>query len=297
MALFDQIVAGLEGTGQLASAILPYTESGQQIDYLKDLTGELSTQASQLGQQAAQASAFTPFTVKTATGAQADVGAGGGFTQNLSNVEQALQRGMFGQAQGLVGEGTASAADIFSQLQAAQAGEAERARLGLEQRLAAQGRLGVGTAMYGGTPEQLALEKALQERTAANWLQAQQLAPTIAGQQLSNVGTALQNAYVPQSQNLAALQIASPFSQIAQAGRQGQSEALYKSGITGLETQAAGAGAVAGLEGQRVRALADSLSGLFQSETEYDPVSKTFKVGESVLSKILGLFGEEDNGN
>ena len=292
MALFDQIVAGLEGTGQLASAILPYTESGQQIDYLKDLTGELSTQASQLGQQAAAATAFTPFTVKTATGAQADVGAGGGFTQNLSNVEQALQGGMFGQAQGLVGEGTASAADLFSQLQAAQAGEAERARLGLEQRLAAQGRLGVGTAMYGGTPEQLALEKALQERTAANWLQAQQLAPTIAGQQLSNVGTALQNAYVPQSQNLAALQIASPFSQIAQAGRQGQSEALYKSGITGLETQAAGAGAVAGLEGQRVRALADSLSGLFQSSTEYDPISGKFVVGKSDFSRLLGeLFG------
>ena len=292
MALFNQIVAGLEGTGQLASAILPYTESGQQIDYLKDLTGELSTQASQLGQQAAAATAFTPFTVKTATGAQADVGAGGGFTQNLSNVEQALQGGMFGQAQGLVGEGTASAADIFSQLQAAQAGEAERARLGLEQRLAAQGRLGVGTAMYGGTPEQLALEKALQERTAANWLQAQQLAPTIAGQQLSNVGTALQNAYVPQSQNLAALQIASPFSQIAQAGRQGQSEALYKSGITGLETQAAGAGAVAGLEGQRVRALADSLSGLFQSSTEYDPTTGKFVVGQSDLSRLIGeLFG------
>ena len=35
--------------------------------------------------------------------------------------------------------------------------EEERQRLEMEQRMAAQGRLGVRTAQFGGTPEQLAL--------------------------------------------------------------------------------------------------------------------------------------------
>lgn len=286
----NQISGLLSGAGQLGAAVLPYQQSGEQIDYLKNLTSQAATQAPLIGQQAADAAQFTPFTVKSATGGTTSVGAGGGYTQTLGTQEKAIQDAMFQQAQGLAGQQTASASDIFNQLQAAQKGEAERARLELENRLAAQGRLGVGTSMYGGTPEQLAMEKALAERTSQNYLSAQQLAPQLAGQQLTNVGTALGTAYAPQSQATAALQAASPFSQISQAAAQGQSEALYKGGIAGLESQIGGAGAVATLEGQRVRSLADALSGLFSSPTEYNAETGTFVTGQSDLDRILGLF-------
>ncbi|BCV04095.1 MAG: hypothetical protein CM15mV79_300 [uncultured marine virus] len=53
---------------------------------------------------------------------------------------------------------------IFERIRAVQAPEEERRRLELEERLASQGRLGVSTNLYGGTPEQLALAKPSQKR-------------------------------------------------------------------------------------------------------------------------------------
>ena len=290
MATLEQLGGLLSGAGQLGAAYYPYEASGEQIDYLKDLTSQAATQAPLIGQQAAEAAQFTPFTVKTASGGQTAVGAGGGYEQTLGANEQALQNALMQQAQGLAGQTTPTAQSLFANMQTAQQGATDRARLELENRLAAQGRLGVGTAMYGGTPEQLALEKALQEQTSQNFLSAQQLAPQLAGQQLSNIGTALGTSYIPQQQQLTALGAASPFAQISQAASQGQSEALYKGGIAGLESQIGGAGTVSSLEGQRVNALADALSGLFASQTEYDPSTGTYKSAPSDLERILGLF-------
>lgn len=288
--ILEQISGALSGAGQLGAAVMPYQQSGEQIDYLKQLTQQASTQAPLIGQQAAEAAKFTPFTVKTATGGQTELGAGGGYTQTLGTQEQAIQNALMGQAQSLAGQATPTASSLFADMQAAQQGATARARLELENRLAAQGRLGVGTSMYGGTPEELALEKALQEQTSQNFLSAQQMAPQLAGAQLSNIGTALGTAYAPQQQQFAALGAASPFSQISQAAAQGQSEALYKGGIAGLESMIGGGGAVASLEGQRVNALADALSGLFSSPTEYNADTGTFVTGQSDLERILGLF-------
>ena len=67
-------------------------------------------------------------------------------------------------------------ADIFGRLEAAQAPERERARLQLEERLFGQGRGGVRTSMFGGTPEQLALNKAIEEQRAASAVSAMQQA-------------------------------------------------------------------------------------------------------------------------
>ena len=285
-----QLSGLLSGAGQLGAAYYPYEASGEQIDYLKQLTEQAATQAPQIGQQAAEAAKFTPFAVKTATGGTTSVGAGGGYEQTLGATEQALQNQLMSQAGTLAGQAAPTAESLFQGMQTAQQGAADRARLELENRLAAQGRLGTQTAMYGGTPEALALEKALAEQTSQNYLASQQLAPQLAGQQLANIGSALGTSYMPQTQGLAALQAASPFAQISQAARQGQSEALYKGGIAGLESQIGGAGTVSSLEGQRVNALADALSGLFASQTEYDPVTKTYKSAPSDLERILGLF-------
>tara|TARA_S200000501_G_scaffold205615_2_gene193338 strand:+ start:2692 stop:4134 length:1443 start_codon:yes stop_codon:yes gene_type:complete len=53
--------------------------------------------------------------------------------------------------------------EIFGRIRAMQTPEEKRQRLALEERLFNQGRLGVRTAMFGGTPEQLALAKAQEE--------------------------------------------------------------------------------------------------------------------------------------
>ena len=142
---------------------------------------------------------FRPFTVTTPTGSRATLNAGGMATM-LSPTEQALQARMLGfgsEAFGFLGDPEARKqeqeavigmltqdpsqratreSDIFGRLTAAQRPEQERAQLELEQRLANQGRLGVQTAMYGGTPEQLALQKAIQEQQASSAVSAMQQA-------------------------------------------------------------------------------------------------------------------------
>ena len=54
-------------------------------------------------------------------------------------------------------------ADVYERIRATQRPEEERQRMALEERLFNQGRLGVSTNMYGGTPEQLAMAKAQEE--------------------------------------------------------------------------------------------------------------------------------------
>jgi hypothetical protein len=82
-----------------------------------------------------------------------------------------------GQAAGDVLTPTAQReADVFERIRATQRPEEQRQRLALEERLAQQGRLGVRTAMFGGTPEQLALSQAQEEAQNRASLMAMQQA-------------------------------------------------------------------------------------------------------------------------
>jgi hypothetical protein len=81
-------------------------------------------------------------------------------------------------------------ADIYDRIRATQMPEEERQRLALEERLASQGRLGVQTAMYGGTPEQLALSQAQEEAQNRASLAAIQQAGQL-GAQFAGLGSNL----------------------------------------------------------------------------------------------------------
>jgi hypothetical protein len=281
---WESLIGNLGNTlGSATAAYLPYEAAGQTMEDIATQGPALAQQATELGQTAAQEAQFTPFTVKTATGGTTDVGAGGGYTLGLGTQEQAIQQAGLEQAQAMMGAPVTTADQLFQQMQAAQAGETERARLELENRLAAQGRLGTQTAAYGGTPEALAMEKALAEQTAQNYLSAQQLAPQIAGQQITNTAGMLANAYNPQAQALAALQPAQNFANTATSAGLGASEAIYKGGIEGLESQQAVNTALANLEASRVNALADSLSGLFSGTTGVNE-------GKSPLQMLIESF-------
>jgi len=325
MALLADLITG---GSQAALAYLPYESAGDTMSDIQSAAGQYASSAQALGQQAAGTTQFTPFTVRTPS-ATTSVGAGGALDVNLGSTQAGIQQGLLGQAQagagmtmdpsayqGLsatalqgaqsaLGQPTASADDIYSQLQASQAGEQERQRIALENRLAAQGRLGVGTAMYGGTPEELAMQKAFAEQSSANWLQAQQLAPQLANMQtqnaasmfglgsqaalspyqqqaanLQNVTGALSASFMPEQQALSALSPSAQFGNIQQSGNIAQSEALYKSGIAGLQAQAEGQKAVSELESARVDALAKALGGLFTANAQ----------GESVVGNVAGSF-------
>jgi len=261
-SIADLIGAG----GQIASAYLPYELSGDQIDYLKSLGTDLSGQATQLGQTAAQAAEFTPFTVTTGTGTT-QVGAGGQLTQQLGETPAAIQQGLLSQALGAVPATQVTPDQLYSQLQTMRAPGIERKRQALEQRLYAQGRGGTSSMLYGGaTPEQLALEQSLREQESADILSALSQAGALTGQNIQNISGMLGAAFAPETQALAALTPAVNLANIAQSAGLGQSEALYKGGIAGLEAQTGAGTAAAALEGQRVRGLADALAAYFGAE-------------------------------
>ena len=128
---------------------------------------QAQTGAQTIGTQAQTATQFQPFAVTGAAGG-ATTTPQGGLTLALTPEQQALQTSLFGTASGLAGQlGQFDQAgreqDVYSRLRAMQAPEEERQRLALEQRLLGQGRLGVKTAQYGGTPEQFAMAKAQTE--------------------------------------------------------------------------------------------------------------------------------------
>lgn len=252
--------------GQFGAAYAPYEVSAGVMEDIKKIGETFAPAAEALGERAAERAAFTPFAVRTATGGTTQVGAGGGITQQLGAQPQAISAGLLGQAQQMAGATPTTAQSLFQQMQTAQAPEIARQRLALEQRLQAQGRGGVQTAAYGGTPEQLAMEKAIQEQQSQNLLTAMQQAPALQGQSLANIQAALTGAYTPQQQELAALTPAAQLANIAQSAGLGQAESLYKAGIGGLQAQAEAQSAVGALEAQRARSLADALTGLFAAE-------------------------------
>lgn len=283
MASATDVLTGLlKGGGQLAAAYFPYAATEDQMKAITDMASKFATESSALGKAAQAEAAFKPIAVKTGTGTTA-IGEGGALTQTLGTTPAAIQSSLLGTAKTMAGAAPTTAADIYKQLQASQAGEQARRRLELENRLAAQGRLGTTTAAYGGTPEALALEKAIQEQQSKNWLTAQTLAPQLQSQNLQNVQAALTGAYTPQTQELAALTPAAQFANIAQSAGLGESEALYKSGLGGLQAQAEAQGAVAGLEAARTKALASALGGLFAAGA-----GGTASPADTLISALLG---------
>ncbi len=159
----------------------------------------------------------------------------------LSPAEQALYQGLFGGAGNFFGQASMPTANreqaIFERMRAAQLPEEERQRQQLEQRLAAQGRLGVRTAQFGGTPEQLAIEKAQAEARNTAMLGAMQQAQAEQAQQAALGQQFLGAAYLPQAQMLAALSPAMRQQELAQQAQQFGTGLFSETGMSGLEAR------------------------------------------------------------
>lgn len=204
---------------------------------------------------------FQPFTVTGPTGAQTgitrDETTGQLTTQyTLDPTELALQDDLLKQSQamltGAVGDRATREQDIYNTIRATQLDEEESQRLALEERLFNQGRLGVQTAMFGGTPEQLALARAQEEAQARASLAAIEQARAEQMQQAGLSQQFLQQAYVPQSAMLSALSPALNIASLEDVARRQQGEFDYQAALANLQ------GSVGQAQG-----LADLYAGMF----------------------------------
>jgi hypothetical protein len=134
-------------------------------------------------------SAFGTPNVNQAFGDVSSSVAGGLASQNLGaggSREQDLISMLTG------GGGAGREAEVFNRLEALQAPSREREQLALENRLFNQGRSGVSTSMFGGTPEQLAQAKAVEESRASSALGAMDFTQREQAQQSGQTLQALQ---------------------------------------------------------------------------------------------------------
>ena len=149
---------------------------------------------------------FQPFTVTSGQGSV--TGGPSGTTYALNPQQQAMSDKLFGGAgqfytnamQDTAGRET----DIYNRIRAAQTPEENRQRLALEERLLQQGRSGVRTNLYGGSPEQLAMAKYQAERQDSAMLTAMQQAQAEQLQQAGLASQFLQESYAPQAAMLSA---------------------------------------------------------------------------------------------
>ncbi len=281
--------------------------TGLGIDALNELRSigkAAQTEGAAIGAQAQADTAFKPFSISTGFGGVA-AGPQGGYTTTLSPQQQALQSqlagitggltggyggapdvsGIQGQAlggvQGLLQQAQGGIAgreqDVYDRIRATQMPEEQRQQLALNERLASQGRTGLRTAMFGGSPEQFAMEKARAEAMNQASLMSinqaeQQRASDLAAAtgmfglgsqasflpsglqqgQLGNIQSALGLQYMPEQQLLASM---TPGIQLADLSSVAQRQGA------GYLANASMAGLGENLQAQRNRA--EGLAGLY----------------------------------
>ena len=305
---FSDIFGNIQDIGSALSPAIPAIAgtllTSEAYDRLSDVGREAQREALALAERGQAESQFRPFTVTTATGGQLGtrVTPTGAVetTMGLSPQEQALQQQLFGGAGQFFGQAQAPTMtreqEIFERMRAAQRPEEERQRLALEERLAAQGRLGTSSAAFGGaTPEQLAMATAQEEARTRSMLGAMQQAQAEQAQQAALGQQFLGASYLPQTQLLAATQ---PAQRMAELQQQAQ---LYGTGLFG-ETALSGIEARLLAEQARANLLggigSNILAGMFtpqvtKSGTVIDPggFGDIGEIIEGVGTGLGGLFG------
>lgn len=197
--------------------------TGKAYQRLGDIGEQARREAGDIAETGLEQTRFMPFTVTTGTGGALTTTPEGGLTVGLSPEEQAFQQQMFGGAgqfyQQAMQPTQAREQAVFERIREAQRPEEERQRLATEERLAAQGRLGLRTAQFGGAPEQFALAKAQEEARNQAMLSAMQQAQAEQMQQAQLGGQFMGASYTPQAQALNVLQAGMPAAQMAQRGQ------------------------------------------------------------------------------
>ena len=295
MTLLDPNAGQPAGTTTAASSSNPFDLAGllrtggeyylgqQNIAGAQQLGRETQAGAQALAQEARAGTEFKPYTVTSGL-ANVTTTPEGGFDIGLTPQQQALQTQLQGQVGGLFGQvgqdPAAAQAQLFEQMRATQRPEEERQRLALEERMLSQGRLGLGSAAYGGSsPELLAQETARQEAMARANLGARQQSQAEM-LQAGQLGGMLQAAgYQPQQQALSMLSASQVPAGFADVGRRTGTELSTQMGLGGLESRLQAEDLANRLQLQQGDAI---LGGLFGQQATAQ---------EQILNRILNPDG------
>lgn len=207
-----------------------------------DLYGEIPQEikelyTTELPQLTAPDVTFQPFTV---TGSAGSTTAGpDGTMYNLSPEQQAMQKQLFGGASNFFNQAMQDPAQreqaVFDRMMTAMSPSQERERLALENRLASQGRLGVQTSQFGGTPEGLALAKAQEEQRYTAMLGAMQQAQAEQAQQAGLGSAFMQQSYAPMQALLTEFSPGLQTATLADVARRQQGEFDYEAQLANME--------------------------------------------------------------
>lgn len=240
MSAVSDFFTGLFTGDNIANALTGVTNiAGMEanVDALRELPDTLQSKAMELAGQASEAAAFTPYSITSDPMlGSTSVDSSGNISLATSPTQQAMTEMALTGAQDVLGgllTGTdARQQEIYDQIQAARAPEIERQRQIQQQQMAAQGRLGLGSALYGGgSPEEFARQQALLEQQSKDFLTAQQGAQSELTSQQNLLSALTGQAYQPQTQMLNALQVTSPLQQYKQSGALAGGEA-YQAAIS-----------------------------------------------------------------
>jgi len=239
-----------------------YGENGQYVSGIPQLTAPDMT--------------FQPFTVTTGGLGNIATAADGSTTFNLSESQRAMQDQLLGGASDFYRNAMQDTAgretDIYDRLRATQRPEEMQQQLDLEERLFAQGRGGVSTNQYGGTPEQLSLNMARERAKNEAMFGAMSQAQQEQMQQANLGGMFQQQGYAPQANLMNALSAGMPVADMADVARRQQGEYDLQAQLANLQADM----------GSRT-GLADLYSGLFSSAT-----GALGSAGGTLLDFILG---------
>lgn len=235
-----------------------------------DIYGEIPDEIknlykTQLPQLSAPDVTFQPFTVTGNSGTTEASATGTQFT--LSQEQQAMQQNLFGGARNFFNQAQQDPAmreqQVFDRMMGMMNPAQERERLALESRLASQGRLGVQTSAFGGTPEGLALAKAQEEQRYSAALGAMQQAQA-EQQQAGALGSAFMNqSYAPMQSLMNEFNPGLQTATLADVARRQQGEFDYESQLANLEAQLGQQQALGNLFGSSLSSAGDLVGGLF----------------------------------
>lgn len=176
--------------------------------------------------------------------------------------------------------------DIFSKLEALMQPSRDRDALNLEQRLFNQGRTGVSTSAYGGTPEQLAMQKAIEEQRGTSAVNAMTLANQERDANVANMASLGSTAMLPQEQLNRLMDYGIQVSDLVGLGdRQGASDATAMM-QTGLESKIKASSAAADLKQLQMQNMLGAFGG-----TPVNPDGSGGSTGliENIYNMIPGI--------
>lgn len=240
---------------------------------------------------------FKPFTVTSSVGGV--TGGPEGTTFTLDPQQAVIQQQLFEGAGDFYSQAAGPTAqreqDIYQRIRAAQSPEEERQRLMLEERLANQGRLGVRTNMFGGTPEALAMEKAQAEARNQAMLAAMQQAQAEQAQQAALGGQFLQQSYAPQAALLSAFAPSLDVASMADVARRQQGEYDLETALANLSGAVGQQAALGELYGAMFTGAGGLLGSLTGGAT--DIVTEVIKkISDVRLKENITKVGSLDSG-